>query len=77
MFGQIQKQTAIALALSVPLILAAQTSGGAIGSLFAPAKVVVGCSTVEGADEGRVLRDASVAGLSIVFVIGLLVWALT
>jgi lactate permease len=76
-FGQIQRQTALALALSVPLILAAQTSGGAIGSLFAPAKVIVGCSTVKDADEGRVLRDASVAGLAIVFVIGLLVWALT
>lgn len=76
-FGQIQRQTALTLALSVPLILAAQTSGGAIGSLFAPAKVIVGCSTVDEADEGRVLRDASVAGLSIVLVIGLLVWALS
>jgi len=76
-FGQIQRQTALTLALSVPLILAAQTSGGAIGSLFAPAKVIVGCSTVNEADEGRVLRDASVAGLSIVLVIGLLVWALS
>ena len=76
-FGQIQRQTALALSLSVPLILAAQTSGGAIGSLFAPAKVIVGCSTVEDADEGRVLRDASAVGLSIVLVIGLLVWGLS
>ena len=32
-FGQLQQQTAVALELSVPLILAAQTAGGAIGSL--------------------------------------------
>ena len=76
-FGQIQRQTALALTLSVPLILAAQTSGGAIGSLFAPAKVIVGCSTVGDADEGRVLKEASIAGLLIVVVIGLLVWILS
>ena len=39
-FGQLQQETALVLALSVPLILAAQTTGGAIGSLFAPAKVI-------------------------------------
>jgi lactate permease len=73
-FGQLQGQTALVLALSVPLILAAQTTGGAVGSLFAPAKVIVGCSTVSGADEGQVLKMASLAGLAIIFVIGLLVW---
>ena len=76
-FGQIQRQTALALSLSVPIILAAQTSGGAIGSLFAPAKIIVGCSTVEDADEGQVMRDASAAGLAIVFFIGVLVWILS
>ena len=75
-FGQLQQQTALVLALSLPLILASQTTGGAIGSLFAPAKVIVGCSTVAGADEGHVLKVASLAGLAIIFVIGLLVWAL-
>ncbi len=73
-FGELQQQTALVLALSVPLILASQTTGGAIGSLFAPAKVIVGCSTVSGADEGQVLKMASLAGLAIIFVIGLLVW---
>jgi lactate permease len=74
-FGQLQQETALVLALSVPLILAAQTTGGAIGSLFAPAKVIVGCSTVSGADEGHVLKVASLVGLAIIFVIGLLVWS--
>jgi lactate permease len=73
-FGQLQQETALVLTLSVPLILAAQTTGGAIGSLFAPAKVIVGCSTVSGADEGHVLKVASLAGLAVIFVIGLLVW---
>ena len=73
-FGQLQQQTALVLTLSVSLILAAQTTGGAIGSLFAPAKVIVGCSTVGGADEGQVLKIASLAGLTIILVIGILVW---
>lgn len=70
-FGQLQQQTAVALNLSVPLILAAQTAGGAIGSLFAPAKVIVGASTVPGADDGEVLKQATIAGLVIIAAIGL------
>ncbi len=73
-FGQLQMQTAVALNLSVPLILAAQTAGGAIGGLFAPAKVIVGCSTVPGVDEGRVLKLATLAGLSIVLLVGIVAW---
>lgn len=73
-FGQLQQQTAVALNLSVPLILAAQTAGGAIGSLFAPAKVIVGASTVDGADDGQVLKLATLWGLGIIAVIGLVVW---
>jgi lactate permease len=71
-FGQIQQQTAVALQLSVPVILVAQTAGGAIGSLFAPAKVVVGCSTVSGADDSRVLKYATASGLAIIAVLGLI-----
>ena len=76
-FGQLQQQTALFLSLSVPIILAAQTTGGAIGSLFAPAKVIVGCSTVSGADEGQVIKMASLAGLAIIFVVGVLVWLIS
>ncbi len=74
-FGELQRQTAVALNLSIPLILAAQTAGGALGGLFAPAKVIVGCSTVPGADDGQVLKQAAAYGLGITLVIGLLVWA--
>jgi lactate permease len=73
-FGQLQKQTAIALGISVPIILAAQTAGGAIGSNFAPAKVIVGASTVAGASEGDVLRSMAKLCLTIIGVIGLIVW---
>lgn len=75
-FGQLQQGTAVALNLSIPLILAAQTAGGAIGSLFAPAKVIVGVSTVEGAADGEVLKLATLYGLAIIVVIGLLTWLL-
>jgi lactate permease len=52
------------------IILAAQTAGGAIGSMFAPAKVIVGCSTVElGGQEGPVLRATLRYGLAIVAVL--------
>ena len=73
-FGQLQQQTALALGTSTPIILAAQTAGGAMGSVFAPAKVVVGVSTVAGADEGKVLRLATAYGVGLLVVLVLVVW---
>ena len=57
LFAVLQQNTAELMNLSVPLILAAQTAGGALGSVLAPAKVIIGCSTVglEG-QEGAVMR---------------------
>jgi len=72
-FGLLQLETALAVGAPVTLILAAQTAGGAIGSLFAPAKVIVGCSTVPGAQDNQVLKRATIYGLVIVGVLGLLV----
>jgi lactate permease len=41
----------------VPIILAAQTSGAALASVMAPAKIVVGASTAAMAgQEGEILR---------------------
>ncbi len=73
-FGTLQLETATVLGLSASLILAAQTAGGAIGSLFAPAKVIVGSSTVEGASEAKVFRSVLIYGLTITALIGLVVW---
>ena len=66
-FGGLQQQVATLVGVSPLIILAAQTAGGAVGSLFAPAKVIVGCSTVGlGGEEGSVLRAAMRYGLAIV-----------
>lgn len=58
LFGALQMRTAELLGYSVAIILAAQTSGGALGSVIAPTKVVVGASTagMEG-KEGDVMRQ--------------------
>ncbi len=72
LFGALQRDTAGLLGLSTTVILAAQTAGGAIGSMLAPAKIVVGCSTVGlGGQEGPVLRQGVRYGLFIAAVIGL------
>lgn len=76
-FAALQQQTAGALSLAVAVILAGQTAGGAIGSVFAPAKVIVGASTVKGSDEGRILKLATAYGMGILVVLGLLVWLAT
>ena len=57
-FGALQKQTAELLGISVAVILAAQTTGGSIGSAAAPTKVVIGTSTADmSGREGEVLRQ--------------------
>jgi lactate permease len=64
LFGVLQMDTASLLNLSVPLILAAQTAGGSLGSVMSPAKVIVGCSTVGLTNkEGLALRKIILYGL--------------
>jgi lactate permease len=66
-FGAFQQRVATLVGVSPIIILAAQTAGGAVGSMFAPAKVIVGCSTVGlGGQEGPVLRAVMRYGLAIV-----------
>lgn len=56
-FGLLQLRTAQLLSYSPAIILAAQTVGAGLGSVLAPTKIVVGCSTVElSGKEGEVLR---------------------
>ncbi|HEB64437.1 MAG TPA: L-lactate permease, partial [Chloroflexi bacterium] len=56
-FAALQQRTAELLGYSVALILAAQTAGGALGSVIAPTKIVVGASTGGMAGrEGEVMR---------------------
>ena len=56
-FAALQMRTAELLGYPVAVILAAQTAGGALGSVIAPTKVVVGASTGGMAGrEGEVMR---------------------
>jgi lactate permease len=72
-FAPLQKQAAELLLISVPIILAAQTTGGALGSMLAPAKIIVGCSTAGLAgQEGEVLKKTLLPGLIIAGLVGLL-----
>jgi lactate permease len=83
LFGMLQRRTAEMLGISVAWILAAQTAGGAVGSVVSPAKVVVGTASVgaggEGPEEGEVLRRLLLpaGGLILLAVAVLLIlWAL-
>lgn len=74
LFGLLQRRTAEYLGISVAWILAAQTAGGALGSVLSPTKVSVGVTSARGASRGeeeeapgaqegmilrRILRDAA------------------
>ncbi len=73
LFTKLHMQTAQLMGLDVTLILAAQSAGGAIGSIFAPAKVIVGCSTVGLAGkEGSVLGKVIKYGIMIIVCIAIL-----
>jgi lactate permease len=69
-FGDLQQSVAVLVGVSPLIILAGQTAGAAIGSAFAPAKVIVGCSTVE-AEESSALQGVMRYGLAIVAVLAL------
>lgn len=72
-FGQLQKSAAELLGLSVLTILGAQTAAAAVISVLSPAKVTVGCSTVD-AGEGEVLRRLLGYGLILVLLVGIMAW---
>jgi lactate permease len=74
LFGPLQEGIAAMLKLSPAVIVAAQTTGGSLGSMIAPAKIIVGCSTVGlQSQDGNVLRKTIPYGI----VIGLLVGGVT
>lgn len=78
LFGTLQQNAALLLAIDPRILLAAQTAGGSLGSMIAPAKIIVGCSTVgiKGRD-GDVLRLTLPYGLVIGLALGVvaLVWS--
>jgi lactate permease len=77
-FAPLQKATAQLIAVAIPVILAAQTTGGSLGSMLAPAKIIVGCSTAGlGGEEGSVMRKTVPYGLAITLIVGLIAWVAT
>ncbi len=74
-FAQLQLRTARVIGFSAPIILAAQTAGGALGSVIAPAKIIVGTATagLEG-QEGAVLRRMAVYAFLLVSLTGIVTW---
>ena len=79
LFASLQQSAALLLSIDPRILLAAQTAGGSMGSMVAPAKLIVGCSTVglKGQD-GLVLRKTLPAGILIGSGLGLiaLIWTL-
>ncbi|MCC6148213.1 MAG: L-lactate permease [Anaerolineaceae bacterium] len=77
LFAPLQKDVALLLGFDPNWLLAAQTAGGALGSMISPAKMLVGCSTVhaEGCDS-RALRKTLPYGLAIGLLTGGIVFAL-
>jgi len=74
-FGGLQLRAAQLLDLSVAVILSAQTTAGSLGSMLAPAKIIVGASTAGLAgQEGLILRRTIGIGIFITFVIGIITW---
>ena len=72
LFGPMQKGVAQLLSISPVILLAAQTVGGSLGSMIAPAKLAVGSTTtgLKG-KEGEVLRITLPIGIGIVLIVGL------
>ena len=72
LFGPLQESIAILLSFTPAIIVASQTTGGSLGSMIAPAKIIVGCSTVgiQGRD-GEVLKITLPYGLLIGLLMGL------
>lgn len=73
LFASLQKNVALLLGMQPRWMLAAQTAGAALGGMVAPAKLIVGCSTVglKGKD-GLVLRITLPFGLVVELLLGIL-----
>jgi lactate permease len=73
LFVSLQKQVASLISILPIVLVASQTAGGSLGSLIAPAKLMVGCSNVGLAGrEGEVLRRTLPYGLGFALMIGIL-----
>jgi lactate permease len=77
-FTSLQAHTAQLLGLPAAVILGAQTTGGALGGMLAPARIIVGASTAGlVGKEGQVLRRTVIYGLIITALVGAIIWLAT
>jgi lactate permease len=75
LFGALQRDGALLLALSPTLIAALQSAGGALGSMLTPAKVVLATATTGSVgQEGRVMRVTLRYALMMTAGMGLVGW---
>lgn len=73
LFGGFQKEVAVLVDKSPVIVASAQSAGGSLGSMVAPAKVLVGCATAGlGGREGEVFRRVAGYCLVQVALVGLL-----
>ena len=77
LFAPLQQNAALLLNIDPRILLSAQTTGGALGSMIAPAKILVGCSTAGILGKaGQVLRTTLPYCLALCVLLGLLAWVL-
>lgn len=77
LFGAFQRDAALLLTLDPTIMAALQSTGGSLGSMVAPAKVLLACAIAGLAGkEGEVMRQAFRYCLFLVTMIGLLGWAI-
>ncbi len=75
LFGAFQVETALALGVSTRIMAAVQSAGGSLGSAIAPAKVLIGSTTVGlSGREDLVMRKAIPYCLLLVLVLGVIAW---
>ena len=73
LFVSLQKQVAGLIGVLPVILVASQTAGGSLGSMIAPAKLIVGCSNVGlVGKEGQILRRTLPYNLAVALIIGLL-----
>jgi len=75
LFGAFQVETALALGVSTRIMAAVQSAGGSLGSAIAPAKVLIGSTTVglEGRED-MVMRKTIPYCMLLVLVLGVIAW---
>ncbi|MBN1660792.1 MAG: L-lactate permease [Anaerolineae bacterium] len=74
-FTPLQQQVATLLNLSVPVILGVQTTGGALGAMVAPARLIVGATTAGLAGrEGELLKKLIPPCVILTALVGAIAW---